>query len=334
MLDSTTIYAKNGGGTYNGQQQRVSGWQYAVNDMIEFDCNGQKFYVDVANLPVGAKGTNVSDTKQTTYSGTYRILDSKGIVVTDQFKPVTMNMGTLKIDPVELTIESASGEREYNGNVYRLDEASVTSGAFVGDEGATYTFIGDRLKLGSVQNTFTYELKSNTLAKNYNITLVYGTLNVTSENGLFDVTVTAASDTVKYDGNTYAINSFAEGVDEDATEDGIQKTIDGTTYTITGLSVYQSAKDATEGINVNVIGTPVVTDDEGNNVTDCFIVHVKSGKLVINKRDVILTSPDKTYIYDGKEHTVDGFEGQLEDGRIPVEVKGKTYYLMLCFCFF
>ncbi|MBR4765936.1 MAG: DUF11 domain-containing protein, partial [Clostridia bacterium] len=324
LLDSTTIYAKNGGGTYNGQQQRVSGWQYAVNDMIEFESNGLKFYVDVANLPVGAKGTNVSDTKQTTYSGTYRILDSKGLVVTDQFKPVTMNMGTLKIDPVALTITSASGERGYNGNVFRLDEANVTGGAFVGDEGATYTFTGERKKLGSVQNTFTYELKPGTLAENYDITLVYGTLNVINENGALDITITAASETVKYDGTHYAINSFAPGVDEDLTVDGIQKTIDGNTYTISGLSVYQTGRDATEGINVNVTGTPVVTDELGNNVTDSFTIHVKSGTLVINKRDVTLTSPDKTYIFDGKEHTVD-------DGEIIVggdgwaEGEGVTY---------
>ena len=304
LLDSTTIFANSGGGTYNGRQQSVSGWQFAVNDLIEFTCRDNKYYVDVTDLPVGATGTNVSDSKETSYSGTYRILDSKGIVVTDQFKPVTMKMGTLAIEPVALTITSASGERGYNGNVYRLDEASVTDGEFVGEEGATYNFTGGRVKLGSVENTFTYTLKPNTLAENYDITTAFGTLNVIDEAGAFDVTVTAASDSILYDGTIHVIDSFAAGVDEDATVDGIQTTIDGNTYTITGLSVNQSAKDATEGVNVNVTGTPIVTDDAGNNITDSFTVHVASGKLVINRRNVTLTSPNRTYIYDGTDHVI------------------------------
>ena len=74
---------------------------------------------------------------------------------------------------------------------------------------------------------------------------------------------------------------------------------------------------------VNVIGTPIVKDADGNDVTTQFAVSSESGKLTIDKRSVTLTSATDTKVYDGKalsndEITVseDGFaegEGAIYD---------------------
>ena len=51
---------------------------------------------------------------------------------------------------------------------------------------------------------------------------------------------------------------------------------------------------------VNVIGTPIVKDADGNDVTAQFAVSSESGKLTIDKRSVTLTSATDTKVYDGK----------------------------------
>lgn len=46
-------------------------------------------------------------------------------------------------------------------------------------------------------------------------------------------------------------------------------------------------------------GTPVVTDDQGNNVSEQFAVSVKPGKLVVEPRHVVLESATDRKPYDG-----------------------------------
>ena len=43
---------------------------------------------------------------------------------------------------------------------------------------------------------------------------------------------------------------------------------------------------------------PVVTDSEGNEVTGQFDLSLQTGKLIINKRSIILTSADDEKEYD------------------------------------
>jgi uncharacterized repeat protein (TIGR02543 family) len=56
---------------------------------------------------------------------------------------------------------------------------TVTGDGFVTGEGATYNVTGSQLLAGSSDNTFTYELNSGTLAGNYDISTIDGTLTVT-----------------------------------------------------------------------------------------------------------------------------------------------------------
>lgn len=73
---------------------------------------------------------------------------------------------------------------------------------------------------------------------------------------------------------------------------------------------------------VNVIGTPIVKDADGNDVTAQFAVSSESGKLTIDKRSVTLTSVTDTKVYDGKALSNDEIT-VTEDGF--AEGEGATY---------
>jgi len=75
---------------------------------------------------------------------------------------------------------------------------------------------------------------------------------------------------------------------------------------------------------VNVIGTPIVKDADGNDVTAQFAVSSESGKLTIDKRSVTLTSATDTKVYDGKALSNDEITVS-EDGF--AEGEGATYYV-------
>jgi hypothetical protein len=76
---------------------------------------------------------------------------------------------------------------------------------------------------------------------------------------------------------------------------------------------------------VNVTGTAVVKDADGNDVTAQFAVTNKAGNLKINKRTVTLTSADGEKEYDGKPLTKNEQTDITVDGDGFVDGEGATY---------
>ena len=77
-------------------------------------------------------------------------------------------------------------------------------------------------------------------------------------------------------------------------------TINGKKYTVSGLTTEDpEQKDAGTYTN-NILGTAVVKDAKGNDVTKQFAVKFEHGSLVINKAEVTLKSADLNKEYDGK----------------------------------
>ena len=93
------------------------------------------------------------------------------------------------------------------------------------------------------------------------------------------ITVTAKSETATYNGEEHS----ASGLVSDTF------TIDGKTYTVSGLDATVTKTDAGTYDNV-VTGTPVVRDEDNNNVTAQFTVNTKNGTLTINKAAVTVTA--------------------------------------------
>ena len=211
---------------------------------------------------------------------------------------------TYEITKRDVTLTSGSASKVYDKTALTNDTVTVSGDGFVKDEGATYDVTGSRTKVGSSKNTFTYELKSNTKASNYNITKVEGDLIVTTQDGEVVVTITGHSDSVEYDGNEKSVSGYDVSITE-----GSKYTTDD--FTFNGTAEAKGTEAGTYPMNLEA-DQFTNTNDNFTQVT--FIVN--DGSLTINPKSIVPDGPntpedEKTGItvtdpinstYDGNEH--------------------------------
>ena len=88
---------------------------------------------------------------------------------------------TYKITKCSITLTSATESKTYDGNPLTNTSITVSGDGFAKGEGATYEVTGSQTEVGDSANAFEYKLNENTLASNYDITKVVGTLTVTRD---------------------------------------------------------------------------------------------------------------------------------------------------------
>ena len=86
-----------------------------------------------------------------------------------------------KITKRSITLTSATESKTYDGNPLTNTSIKVSGDGFAKGEGATYEVTGSQTEVGDSANAFEYKLNENTLASNYDITKVVGTLTVTRD---------------------------------------------------------------------------------------------------------------------------------------------------------
>lgn len=171
--------------------------------------------------------------------------------------------------------------------------------------------------VGFSNNTFTYSLDEGTKADNYSIETNEGTLTVTSRDAKYEITVKANSDEFTYDGTEKSVSGF----------EALEFEVDGSTYTVGGLTAEAKGTDAGT-YTAGIVGTPVVKDAEGNEVSSEFAVKGESGCLAIAKRQVTVTGEgfEGEQPYTGKEYSKTGCTfSNLVDGQeatVSYELKG------------
>lgn len=284
--NTITVVAKSDEQFYNGKPQTISGFE-----QTEFTING-KIYT-VSGLSASVNGTD-ANTYTNAVTGTAVVTDAAGNDVTNQFTVNTQD-GTLTIKPIEITLTSASDQKQYDGTPLTNDTVTITAGAFVDGEGYTANVTGRQTLVGSSDNTFTYTLNGGTKAKNYDIKQSFGKLEVIDRTEKYKITVVANSDTVTYDGAEHSVSGFETTV----------FTVDGNTYTVSGLTASVKGTNAKEYTN-KVIGTAVVKDANGNDVTGQFTVTTEDGSLTITPRPLTIigeNSDPSEITYDGQTHT-------------------------------
>ena len=257
----------------------------------------------------------VTDTKtdRTLVEGTdYELSYSKDVInagtVTVTVKGIGNYKGsfevTYEITKRNVTLTSESASKVYDKTALTKDEVTVSGEGFAKNEGATYTVTGSRIKVGSSKNTFTYELKENTKASNYNIEVKFGDLIVTAEDGEVVVTITGHSDSVEYDGNEKAVSGYEVTITE-----GSKYTTDDFTFNGNAEAKGTEAGTYSMGLNADQFTN---TNDNYTQVT--FIVN--DGTLTINPKSITPDGPDtpkeektgitvtdpENSIYDGNEH--------------------------------
>ena len=223
--------------------------------------------------------------------------------VTDQFKTITKNNGTLTITKRDVTLTSESQTREYNGIALTAPNVTVGGDGFVNGEVTDIKATGTITKAGSAKNPITYTEGTGFKAGNYEIRKTEGTLTVTANTAV--ITVTAGSDSKTYDGEV----------------------LTKSTYTINGLpagftpTVMVSGSITSAGTADNVV-TSVVIRKEGEDVTNQFSnIRRAKGTLTVTKRTVNLKSESASKQYDGTALTApivivsgDGFvTGEVTD---------------------
>ena len=190
--------------------------------------------------------------------------------------------GTLTISKREVTLTSATDSKEYDGTPLTSSEIKVSGDGFVTGQGASYTFTGSQLDVGSSKNTFDYELNDNTKAKNYKITKEYGDLTVTAVST--QIVITANSKTEVYSGQAVT--------DSGHTYTG--KLADGDK-----LEVEVVGSQTDKGSSDNVVKSYKVTRD-GVDVTNNYTFGAsQKGTLTVTPRPVTLTSGGGEKKYDG-----------------------------------
>ena len=256
-----TVTARSGEVLYDGTEKTVEGLE-SVNVSID----GVPY--TITGLRASASGVDAGE-YESCVEGTAVVLDADGNDVSQQFSVTGVN-GLLKILPREITFTSASASKPYDGSPLTAEEVEVGGAGFAPGEGADWAFTGSRTLVGTAENSFTYSLQSGTKESNYDVTVVFGSLNVTSRDALYEVTLTANSDTVRYDGERHTVSGFKS----------TRFTADGHEYRVEGLKASASGIEA--GVyTTRTEGTAVVLDADGNDVTDQFAVIVKNGTLRI-----------------------------------------------------
>ena len=330
-----TITANSHTWEYDGQPHSDGGYT------VEYD--GQTYKVEAgktATLPTGdvvkAKitktVTNVADSAANNNQiDELTIVNAAGEDTKGQYKTVTLIPGTLTItkrgageDKVKIT--AADNTVEYDGRPHgaKLNAAgqievgtsytvtnlaeghSVKTLAIEGSETDAGVY-ADKLVPG---NAVIVDGNGVEVTANYDITYVPGALTITRRGAGDDkVVLTAANNTVVYDGQPHGAKLNAAGEIEV-----------GTSYTITNLadghkvqSVVISGSETAVGEYENrlVPSGAKIVDAEGNDVTRNYVVGYKNGKLTITSPDTVIVTirgNKDTVEYDGQKHEVNGYE--------------------------
>ena len=131
----------------------------------------------------------VEGTSKNTYS-----LKWNGSAIEKNYKLAKESIGDLTVTPKSIIPDepntpddkktgitvSDPKDSKYDGQALTNTSITVSGDGFVEGEGASYEVTGTQTKVGNSANSFEYKLNENTLASNYDITKVVGTLTITA----------------------------------------------------------------------------------------------------------------------------------------------------------
>ena len=278
--------------TYDGTAKTASGVTY---DTLTF--GGETYTVE--GLSSSRTETDADPAGyETAIVGTAVVKDSAGNDVTSQFSVDTTDTGLLKINPRPVTVKAASDEKEYDGTVltnagWSVEAATETTGLVGTDTIGDVKVTGSQLYPGSSSNVPSEASFTSGKATNYQISYVNGTLKVKDRGTKYVITANAPDREYTYDGTA----KTASGVTYD------KLTFGGKTYTVEGLSSSRTETDVDptgNGYVTTIVGTAVVKDSDGQDVTEQFTVNATdTGLLKINPRKVTITAASDKKQYDG-----------------------------------
>ena len=185
-----------------------------------------------------------------------------------------------QITPRTVKLTSGSDSKTYDGTPLVKHDVTVSEDGFADGEGATYSYTGTQTDTGSSENTFTYALNEGTLASNYEITTVNGTLTVEAVKTEVKVEIAGHTDTVTYDGQVHSVSGY------DVTNIS-NKLYSDTAISFTGTAVVSRIVAGTSYMGLTAAQ---FSNTSANFTNVTFVVH--DGWLKIDPKSIIPDGPD------------------------------------------
>ncbi len=335
-----TVKAGNPESVYDGTVQTVenffvneAGQKLEQPEKIQVTYGSEEYYV--TGVTAKAKGKDAGTYSNVIECTNAKVFDKDGEEVTKRFTVVGED-GTFTIQKKDVTLVSASLEKEYDGtplnngsagsegvvvfckdgdnkeNVKLLSNGLVREDGWVEGEGATYNFTGSVLYANSfTENDFTCNPKQGTDLNNYNIIKVLGGLSITNRNAKYKVELVTNSGNFDYDGEEHTVTGFVGEIEHDG-EKVIEIKKNRETFYISGLQASGSGVTVADkeygGYPVIESGTAVVKDKDGKDVSEQFEITVKRGLVTINEREITITAGSASYKYTGEEYKASDME--------------------------
>ena len=165
-----TIQSGNASKIYDGKALTSSKWQLISGTVAK----NQRLTVTVTGSQ-----TDVGESQNTMNA---RVTDSAGKDVTALGYKITLQTGSLRVTPRQITITSDDAIKVFDGKPLTKHSCSYLTSSLVLDHSVSATYTGSQTNYGSSSNKFTATIVTKAgkdVSFNYSITLYYGTLTVT-----------------------------------------------------------------------------------------------------------------------------------------------------------
>ncbi len=221
--------------------------------------------------------------------------------------------GAIDARSVKLVFETSSAENVYDGTELTCDEWKLLDGELKDGHTAEVLVTGKQRDVGSSENTFSVVIKDKNdadVTSDYEIEKKCGSLTVAAR----PITLTASSASKVYDGTPLTEDFYT--VSEGALLE---------THTI---EVVTRGEIIDAGEADNNIQTVQIFDENGKEITFNYAVTTFSGKLLVEKRPIAVSSGSYEKVYDGLP-----LVGDVEDCEmVSIEqlLDGHTWEATLC----
>ncbi len=260
--------------------------------------------------------TSDPDVGKVDNEGVASVADEDGTDLTENYK-FSYEYGTLSIKPRPLGIQTGSGEREYNGEAFTVDEYNVedsteTTGLLEGHE-PIISVTGEQTDAGTSKNTVSFQVFANGVEKTENYILdesFLGTLKVSPK----PLRISTGSDTKTYDGEALTCADYDVTQSDLVGEDYVEVSITGT---------------QTNAGEVKNTFTAIVYNKDNQFATDNYKIVEDLGVLKVNKRPITVeTANAPNIVYDGQEHSTGQDEWRLASSTPLLD--GHTLQVIVC----
>ena len=318
VSDKVTVTITENANTviYDTKEHSVKGYKSMTADNALYDV--KKNVAETSTEAWTAKGTDVGEYPVGIKAGDFE--NTSGNFTNVEFVIVD---GALKIAPAESIVVKIAGNTKtvtYNGEEQSVEGYTVTSNP----ANADVTLVGKAVAAGTDADTYPMGLTAadfTATSPNYETVVIEvkdGWLKINPVSDKVTVTVTEKSDSVVYDGQEHSVTGYETMAADNAlynTADVAETPTDAWTAKGTNAGKYQVGIKSGDFKNTSVNFTNVVFE-------------IVDGALTITTDDtevvVTVTGNTKTVVYDGTEHSVEGYTVDVNGLPITVTPKAGT----------